>query len=581
MSDSSDVECYVSDEDSSDNDYEDTRNTKSLNKFSKTNVQQIKQTLKDFDDADIRQDRKNEANRKLLLKEPVLISSNFTSINDHPVIQPSSTMWNQKHQRYLIWNYAGSISLTEVHGTKSATIRFGNSLGDNLNEHFVCHDDFTFGALSITGACLATSNEFYHHAFTKFPHLSGNNKSFRKIMPTNEIICAVTMGDGWIAIATTSQLLRLYTSAGLELRILCLSGSVICLCGVYTRLSVTLQKNRSKDIITDIFDISYFSGYSVRYIVKDQTLPLPKDHTLAWFGFEINQLNPVVITSDGQVMILCKLGVGLCGWSWAHVLDWTKVRKTHEDTFYPILVKDEQISYVKLRGISKPDIYPVPVQSAMNFRCSLTVDSSLKKNDTSYNALLQSLITDSMRLQSHDFFEEEKSLGMRNEILSSSQSEDDYARVSAHFDKNVMAVFQSACSKHDDAVAINCIFMSRTERALKAAILLANHFGRPGVAEFAELILQQKFNVERNIAVMEADNYNQFDNNDIELNDGVQSHVEKQKLVQVNPDDSKANNNIINGCKNPFAFHALPKVKESMFEAVLAINNPSPVRYFF
>ncbi len=574
MSDISDEECYVSD-DSSDCENED------LQKKSFVPLKMNKQPKilfsKDNDDADIRNDRQNESNKQSFSKKNVEVSTKPTSsVIDHPVIQPSSTLWNQNKQRYLVWNYAGSISFTEVHGILSATIRFGNSLGDNLNEQFVCHDDFIFGALSITGACFATNKEFYHHAFIKFQHLSGGNKSFRKTLPSSELICAITMGDGWIAVSTSAQLLRVFTSTGLEIRILCLSGSVICLSGMYTRLAVSVQKHRSKELVTDIFDISYNNSYSVRYVVKDQTLPISTNNTLVWFGFEVDKLTPVMVTSDGQILMLDKLGVGLCGWSWSHVLDWTQVRKTYEDIFYPILFKEQKMSYVKLRGVSKPAIYPTPVQSAISFRYSLTKDSSQKKQDVNTNFLLQALIMDGTLLHNHDLFEEERTLGWMN-AMSVSQTEDDFVSMSHRFDKHVLSLLQFACSKQDDALAINFCFVARTERVLRKAILLANHFGRPNVAEIADAILQQKFNcVQESLEVIESDQYEQVN---INVEEGESVDVQT-KLLYSKCDSPKKASNIIKGEKNPFAVEKQGS-RMSMFDAVLAINNPSPVRSIY
>ena len=64
-------------------------------------------------------------------------------------------------------------------------------------------------------------------------------------------------------------------------------------------------------------------------------------------------------------------------------------------------------------------------------------------------------------------------------------------------DKAVLKLLQEACRVGRSAVAIDYGFRLRTEKALQAAIMVANNLGRPNVAQIFEEILQQKIMVEQ------------------------------------------------------------------------------------
>ena len=60
-------------------------------------------------------------------------------------------------------------------------------------------------------------------------------------MPGKESITAVTIGNGWIAIATSKQLLRLFTIGGVQREVISIPGHVTTLAGWGPRLSIVYQ----------------------------------------------------------------------------------------------------------------------------------------------------------------------------------------------------------------------------------------------------------------------------------------------------------------------------------------------------
>jgi hypothetical protein len=59
-------------------------------------------------------------------------------------------------------------------------------------------------------------------------------------------------------------------------------------------------------------------------------------------------------------------------------------------------------------------------------------------------------------------------------------------------DKLILTIFQEACQQQRLPLALNLAMKFRTEKALEAAIKVANHFGRTSVAQAVDAMLQQK-----------------------------------------------------------------------------------------
>ncbi len=69
----------------------------------------------------------------------------------------------------------------------------------------------------------------------------GSHKDWSIPLPGKESIVAVTIGNGWIAIATDKQLLRLFTIGGMQREVVSVPGHVTTLAAWGPRLSVVYQ----------------------------------------------------------------------------------------------------------------------------------------------------------------------------------------------------------------------------------------------------------------------------------------------------------------------------------------------------
>ena len=81
------------------------------------------------------------------------------------------------------------------------------------------------------------------HSQVQCVHFSSwdNTKDWTITLPSKESIQTVTIGDGWVAMATNKQLLRLLTVGGVQREVISLPGAPVTLAGWGGRLAVVYQ----------------------------------------------------------------------------------------------------------------------------------------------------------------------------------------------------------------------------------------------------------------------------------------------------------------------------------------------------
>jgi Minichromosome loss protein, Mcl1, middle region len=94
---------------------------------------------------------------------------------------------------------------------------------------------------------------------------------------SGEAALAVAVGQGWSAVATSHGLLRLFSSTGIPLALLCLKGSVITMIGYAHQLA----------------GMAFFKKLSILREAFGTTFRLRKDHILALAEHAFHSLSHV------------------------------------------------------------------------------------------------------------------------------------------------------------------------------------------------------------------------------------------------------------------------------------------------
>lgn len=441
-----------------------------------------------------------------------------------PAFQPSSTKFDEKRRRYLVWNNVGSIVLREESIENRVEIRFSNTAGGNRNESFADRTGFVMGALSYEGAIFASEPEpaeepvgaydpelrketpgstIYYHAFPGQKHMAGVNESFRWTLSDGEAAQAVAVGRGWVAVASSRNLLYIYSCAGMPCATFALAGPVLALSGNDALLGVVYHNSTLQ---ADLFEINWQTGCRCKSLVSRLALPLPAqpkpvpskapvpvpaEQSLTWMGFDVD--NHLLMVVDGQGMLWSL--VQCAGWQWVPVLDIHHVRKSTEHIYWPVQVKFNKLVYVLLNGESRPAIYPQPVVSTRPL--SVPVPSMKDGKDVGdvHKERMHSILWDNALTMHGESLLAVTSAATAAGQVTVEDPEELEKRVTLlqfEADKAVLKALQDACQRQRIPLALSLALQLRTEKVIEAAITIANHFGRAVVAEALDNILEHK-----------------------------------------------------------------------------------------
>lgn len=431
----------------------------------------------------------------------------------HDPIAPGSTPFDEKNRRYMCWNLVGSVVCREEESGNRIEIKFADTSGSNKNFSFVDSEDFKLAALSYEGAFFANQPEdpeiddltglpignnpntsdkkgsdIRYHAFPGQTQLQGANETFSMTLPVGEIVDSLAVGMGWAAVSTSRNLLRIFSSTGMQLSMTWLHGSVVCMTGYGPQLAVVYNdgsslSDGSPNLAVEMFCISV-AGIRQETSVK---VPVtPGGSLLQWAGFSEDEILFVMDTA-GMLSGLMRIPGG---WQWMPLLDTSKASKKIDHKFWPVCVKSSNLCYVLLNGESKPAVFPQPVVSVkpLNPPIVEVYDSRENKekaeaeNTRNCNLLLEYFALrhlDGQVSAAHDLDE----LADVEEVLRQKKND---------ADKVLLQMFQESCRLQRNAVSSDIALRLHTAKALEIAIQIANHFKRPGLARLLENVLIQK-----------------------------------------------------------------------------------------
>ncbi|KAJ1441494.1 hypothetical protein B484DRAFT_390699 [Ochromonadaceae sp. CCMP2298] len=473
------------------------------------------------------------------------------------VLHPSSTRFDERNRRYLVWNNVGSIVLREEKVEGRVEIKFANTAGGNRNESFADHTGYVMAALSYEGALFASEADedegrdrddfkketagstLYYHAFPAQQQLGGANESFRWTLHNGESAVAVAAGRGWVAVATSRNLLYIYSAAGMPCGVFSLPGPAVSLSGSGARLAVVY---RTHALHMDLYEINWQAGCRCAKLAtcampmpdtrKDLEGPtsmlltagvqvVPKEQALAWLGFDVDNGLPVAL--DVQGMLWSLLRADGATWQWVPVLDVRTARKSSEHTYWPVTVRFGKLVYVLLNGESRPEIFPQPIVTTRSLRVPVPGVRDGKDVGEVQKERMHAIIWGSA-LTAHTEAQLGEALECKEPMEDPAVLEARVAQLQLEADKAVVKALQDACVRQRIPLALSLALQLRTEQAIQGAIQVANHFGRPTVAEALDRILEHR---QALAALLEQqEEQQQYSNNNYQQEQEQQQEVE-------------------------------------------------------
>ena len=141
-------------------------------------------------------------------------------------------------------------------------------------------------------------------------------------------------------------------------------------------LAVFYHESSPLDDGTQKLGFTLWDASVFRVVAQGSVSCLSKASDLTWVGFS-NELSLFAMDSDGMLSMLVAAGdcttLGGPLWEWVPVLDTIGLRKSKDDSYWPISLFDGKLVCIPLKGGKKyPDASRRPVTTTISLRMPLS-----------------------------------------------------------------------------------------------------------------------------------------------------------------------------------------------------------------
>uniref|UniRef100_A0A6J0SAG9 WD repeat and HMG-box DNA-binding protein 1 n=1 Tax=Pogona vitticeps TaxID=103695 RepID=A0A6J0SAG9_9SAUR len=279
--------------------------------------------------------------------------------------QSGSTPVHLTH-RFMVWNSVGII--------RCYNDEQGNAIDVEFHDTAVHHAMHLPNSLNHTMADL--SNEALLLACESTDDLASklhcihfnswdSNKEWTVDMLPEEDIEAICLGQGWAACATSTLLLRLFTTGGVQKEVFSLPGPVVSMAGHGEQLLLTFHKGTGFEGDQNLGVQLIEFGKKKKQVLHGDPLPLSRKSYLTWVGFSAEG-TPCYVDSQGIVRMLNR---GL-GNTWTPVCDTREHCKGKSDHYWIVGVHEnpQQLRCIPCKGARFPPTLPRPAVAVLPFK---------------------------------------------------------------------------------------------------------------------------------------------------------------------------------------------------------------------
>jgi chromosome transmission fidelity protein 4 len=220
----------------------------------------------------------------------------------------------------------------------------------------------------------SSGSSVYFHRFETFGKLS--NKDWVVALPDGELAMGCATGEGWAACITNRRFLRTFSAGGNQGPVIWMKGDPVTIVGRSRFVAVFYHEAMPLPDGTQKLGYAIYDAISAEEIVIGSLSCISSRSSLSWVGFS-KEGSLMVMDSDGMLSMLSVLVAGMganingkqFSWSWSPMLDTVGLRKSFEDSFWPVSVQDGKLICVPLKGGNQyPDAARRPVTSALSLR---------------------------------------------------------------------------------------------------------------------------------------------------------------------------------------------------------------------
>ncbi|XP_044292863.1 WD repeat and HMG-box DNA-binding protein 1 isoform X2 [Varanus komodoensis] len=279
--------------------------------------------------------------------------------------QAGSTPVHLTH-RFMAWNSVGIIRCYNDEQDNAIDVEFHDTSVHHAM-HLPNSLNHTMAALSSEAVLLACKSSEELASKLHCIHFNSwdSNKEWTVDMRLDEEVDAVCLGQGWAACATSTLLLRVFTTGGFQKEVFSIPGPVVSMAGHGEQLLVVFHKGVGFEgdqcLGVQLIEL----GRKKRQILCGDSLPLSRKSYLTWVGFSAEG-TPCYADSEGVVRMLNR---GLAN-TWTPICDMREHCKGKSDHYWVVGIHEnpQQLRCIPCKGARFPPTLPRPAVAVLSFK---------------------------------------------------------------------------------------------------------------------------------------------------------------------------------------------------------------------
>ncbi|XP_029284624.1 WD repeat and HMG-box DNA-binding protein 1 isoform X1 [Cottoperca gobio] len=289
--------------------------------------------------------------------------------------QPGSTPAHLTH-RFMMWNSVGIVRDYNDEQDNAIDVEFHDTAVHHAM-HLTNSLGHTIADLSQEAVLLACPSTDELASKLQCLHFSSwdTNKEWMVDMPQGEDVRALCLGQGWVAVATSTLMLRLFSIGGVQREIFSLPGNVVCMVAHGEQLLIVYHRAPGFDGEQALGVQLLQFGQRKRQLINGEPLPLSLKSYLSWLGFTAEG-TPCYVDSDGVVRMLNRS----LGNTWTPVCNTRETCKSKSDHYWVVGIHEnpQQLRCIPCKGSRYPPTLPRPAVAILPFKLPLCQTSTEK-----------------------------------------------------------------------------------------------------------------------------------------------------------------------------------------------------------
>lgn len=310
------------------------------------------ETLKNDIDSD-NEDMKSVTSAKSYSPPP------YKKFQVQPPFQPGSTPENLEH-RFMVWNHVGQV-MNHVSDDENAIIAEFHDVTVHSSLHIINNLNHQLASLSTT--CLALATKETPCKLVCIGLQAGSGREWSATMPECEEIIGIATGDEFVAVATSYDYIRLFTTMGTQREVISVPGPIVCTSAYGNKLVVVYHTSETSN------KYSLMIITILGLVVSNRTVELPttSGSKLNWIGFS-DTGSIISYESVGRVM-----SYNIKRNLWMPICDLTEHIIGASDNFFIVGVSErsQKIRATLCRGTSYPLTNPRPILREIDYSLPL------------------------------------------------------------------------------------------------------------------------------------------------------------------------------------------------------------------